>query len=39
MIIFLKIRINYKDDLPLEKTLKMYNVVIRILSVFNGENK
>ena len=30
-----KIKINSDDDLPLEKALNMYNIVIFIKSVFN----
>ena len=35
----MKIRFNSNDDLPLGKTLKMYNVVISIISVVYDNNK
>lgn len=36
---YLKTKINCDDDLPLEKTLAMSNVVILIRSTFNDKNK
>ena len=34
---YVKIKINTDDDLPLEKILSMYKVVILIKSVFNKD--
>ena len=36
---YTKIKINSNDDLPLEKTLNMQNLLIRIKFVFNKNHK
>ena len=34
----MKIKFNADDDLPLKKTLKLYNMVIVVRSVFHEDN-
>ena len=36
---YMKIRFNSDDDLPLKKTLKLYNMTILVRSVFHEDNK
>ena len=35
----MKHKFNSDDDLPLEKTLELYNVIIVVRSVFHEDNK
>ena len=35
----MKIKFNLDDDLPLRKTLELYNMVIVVRSVFQKDNK
>lgn len=39
MIMMINTKFNSDDDLPLEKTLKMFNVAILIRFTFNNSNK
>ena len=36
---FIKIKLSYDDNLPLNKTLKLHKMIIIIRSVFKGDGK
>ena len=35
----MKVKFNSDDNIPLKKTVKLYNMIIAIKSVFHGYNK
>ena len=36
---FMKVKFNLDDDLPLQKTLQLHNMIIFVKAIFNEDNK